>query len=347
MRREQRLFGVPGPFCGAGSLSLLRVSPPSRLRFFFRFHRRAARFPLRTSAHRRSPSPSLTLNPEGNEGISAKHHGSRSYLAERSLRVRHRCRSLDGLPGLGPASTVIHGSSGVPEGGWIPPGGYPVPDGSAFGKASRSGSHHVARCTGEEMASSEGLRRSSLVPAPGCSFSKAFQSPLSLQISLAARVMHRRWHPSPHGEEPLSPRSPRTAFAARFLEALPHSQVYLAAGHSFAERVQDPIGFRLLRGSRPLRIRGSLGASCLPLTRGPRPRSRACRAPRFRPASRLGVPRGTHNYTRFEYVCKHFLQISLSFFCRYIVSKFSNFFDISFFRVKNRFLYSYARVFSL
>jgi len=43
----------------------------------------------------------------------------------------------------------------------------------------------------------------------------------------------------------------------------------------------------------------------------------------FRPALRLGVPCGTHNYTLLEKVCKHFLQKSLKIFCRYIVSKFS------------------------
>ena len=72
------------------------------------------------------------------------------------LRARHRCAGLDGLTGIGPAATVIHDSSRIREGGWIPPGDYPVPDRYAFGKVSLSDSHRIARCTGEEMTPSEG-----------------------------------------------------------------------------------------------------------------------------------------------------------------------------------------------
>ena len=47
-----------------------------------------------------------------------------------SSAPRPRGQGLDGFTGIGPVTTVIHDSSGLPEGGWIPPGGYPIPAGS-------------------------------------------------------------------------------------------------------------------------------------------------------------------------------------------------------------------------
>ena len=88
--------------------------------------------------------------------------------------------------------------------GRIPSGCYPSPLPPPFGK---DGSYRIALFPGLPGGS-----RDSLIGDPmkfGFSHSRMFpfqgfpHSPLSLD-SLAARVMHRRWHPPPHGGEPLT-----------------------------------------------------------------------------------------------------------------------------------------------
>ena len=106
-------------------------------------------------------------------------------------------------------------------------------------------------------------------------------------------------------------------FRSKFLQA--------SSLHRFTSRrsVPQEAGFKfpsslcLLRGSRPFRSQAPSGRLAFPS-----PYSSKV-FPRFRPALRLGVPRGTHNYTLLEKGVNTFLQKFLKKFCRYVVSKIS------------------------
>lgn len=137
IRREQGFFGLPWPFCGARSLSLLRMLPSSGLRFLFRFYLSAAPRPHRTSAHRRSPSASLTrLLTEVGKLVEGPWFSIPSSGEDAPRQAS--LPDLDGLLSDELRSTVIRGSPSVLGGGRIPPGDYPLP--SSLASTTR---HHV------------------------------------------------------------------------------------------------------------------------------------------------------------------------------------------------------------
>ena len=128
----------------------------------------------------------------------------------------YRYRGLDGLSGLEPGSTVIRNCPGLPEGGRNPPGDYPILDGSAFGKASRSSNHRFAQCTDERMATLGGVSTKFVRPCSRMFLFQGFPEPPFSLDSLAARVLFRRWLPSSRMRSPY-PSLPRPTVSGKAL----------------------------------------------------------------------------------------------------------------------------------
>ena len=162
-------------------------------------------------------------------------------------------------------------------------------------------SNHVFRCTGQEIASCEGFRRSSFAPTPGCSFSKAVQSPLSFQFHWPPGYCFGGGIPSPR----------QGALSASVLPC------FESQGFSCASPFPgSPRGGRFPRGAVS-RIASPTLLSKQQTFEEPRFPRGILHSPhitignvvtQFRPASRLSVPCGTHNYTRFEKCVNTFLQ---------------------------------------
>ena len=171
-RMEWRFFGVPGPFHGARGFSPLRTSLPSQLNLLSGSTRE--RIGIARSINLRcspliSPDPiSYEIGGSGNPMFSEKLSGgsgvprmtSRSSLGQASREAK-------------PGSTDGLDCSGSPEGGRIPPGGYPSPGWPSIAgrglPASRHSLVHEAarRSLREASVKSVGLRLR-MFPFQGC-----------------------------------------------------------------------------------------------------------------------------------------------------------------------------------
>ena len=256
---EWGVFGVPGPLHGARGFSPLRTLLPIRAFSFPGATERRCGF---RRGHRLSPQPVYPFHLALRRGIRGG-HSFRFHLAERQLRGKPYDFRLGGLRGDGPRSTVVPGSSGLPEGGGIPPGGYPVAGWSIHRWMALAASTSFSRARGSapNAAGEPGEGRLSLladVPISGLS------AVPNLLDSLAARVVLRRWRPSPQARSPYRPRPPASPKERGFVGRPP---IRRCTGRRSAPQRIGPQAAEApnhFRGSRPLRKQASLGASYVP-----------------------------------------------------------------------------------
>ena len=145
--------------------------------------------PLRTSAHRRSPSSELALflTDEGTHSVPPVQIPSGGEAAPREASRL----PLGWFARFEAGSTIILGSSGLPAGGRIPPGGYPSPFATAMaGGYARQSSRFPAYRAGD------GVLRGVSTKFVGSRFwmfpFQGFPAPPFSLVSLAARVLLRR-----------------------------------------------------------------------------------------------------------------------------------------------------------
>ncbi len=136
---------------GLGSFSPAGITAHPRV-FCSRFYRAAVRIPPRTSAFAAARLPVFPpTHAEVSQGPTDQILSGGEAAPREALRL-----PLGGLRGDGPRSTVILGLSGLPEGGRIPPGGYPLARSSAFASDTR-GIGVRFPCTGQRAERCGGL----------------------------------------------------------------------------------------------------------------------------------------------------------------------------------------------